>query len=748
MDNIILEINNFRKLSGLISEQAGPIASGVRRVSSMFDNLITQGMRAGDSELDRLVRKGISNLTDDELFKLLSKLPKTEVAKILVNENIIFDAATSDAIKFAYLKRFTNKKLTWQQAIDKIKSGQRTLWNQSPNMTDDTYNELKPILDEVTEIFINNLELYVRKEGTPDVVDDLFKTFRSTFDDMLGGVSSLMKWLPTKTELIVRTYIDGARSFNSLRAEAFQILQNMSKNIADGNIPNTKKEVERLIQLAEAAKSKHTANADLILREFIKDSGLSAQDVLQYIKKDNWYEEWHKIIAEATKTSDSWYTPIVEYLNAWKGLIPMTKKDGKLIVRPEWWKRAWNMFVHASPYTNDEIIAKLSKRGVGKVAASRMAGTFISVKFIIPTILGIGAYAKRILFGEYDKEFPNLGSVIMEKIKESDANWYTLLSPFRTYIDDGISLGYTALTEDQLKLTGQQRADIETVESVLSGEPVDSEYSSDEKTRGLRDLVRDKYPDIPQQYLIRISVNEDDIPIYKQIRGENITLVPLRLEGDHIYLQNKGKNRKVRLDALWSLNEGLIKIIKEQDIDWDSGEPIDPEVVGEIPDVTTQTWSDFLSGGNSNTDGNSPSGNTPSSNDGGSFLDNILAGGGTDGGGGLFGPNNERKVTDPRYGWTIKKRSDDETMMSNYAEAIQSAINATSEDDAILDSITIEELDGGGERLVLTGQTKKGKHHLYPIEKKGSEWGWVDDADHDGNVLPDSEHKWYKFSQY
>ena len=146
--------------------------------------------------------------------------------------------------------------------------------------------------------------------------------------------------------------------------------------------------------------------------------------------------------------------------------------------------------------------------------------------------------------------------------------------------------------------------------------------------------------------------------------------------------------------------------------------------------------------------GGGTDGNTPSSNDGGSFLDNILAGGGTDGGGGLFGPNNERKVTDPRYGWTIKKRSDDETMMSNYAEAIQSAINATSEDDAILDSITIEELDGGGERLVLTGQTKKGKHHLYPIEKKGSEWGWVDDADHDGNVLPDSEHKWYKFSQY
>jgi len=131
-----------------------------------------------------------------------------------------------------------------------------------------------------------------------------------------------------------------------------------------------------------------------------------------------------------------------------------------------------------------------------------------------------------------------------------------------------------------------------------------------------------------------------------------------------------------------------------------------------------------------------------------SFLDNILAGRVTDGGGNLFGPNNERKVTDPRYGWTIKKRSDNETMMSNYAEAIQSAINATSEDDAILDSITIEELDGGGERLVLTGQTKKGKHHLYPIEKKGSEWGWVDDADHDGNVLPDSEHKWYKFSQY
>lgn len=182
--------------------------------------------------------------------------------------------------------------------------------------------------------------------------------------------------------------------------------------------------------------------------------------------------------------------------------------------------------------------------------------------------------------------------------------------------------------------------------------------------------------------------------------------------------------------------KGLINIL-EQEIDWGGGVSI-PGTVSDTID-TGSSWSDILNGRDTQT--NNGSQDTEST-----LLDRILSG--EVGGNSLFGPNNDRSVTDPRYGWTIKKRSDDETMMSNYAEAIQSAINVTSEDDEILDSITIEELEGGGERLVLTGQTKKGIHHLYPLEKKGGEWGWVDDADHEGNVLPDEEHKWYKFSQY
>ena len=146
----------------------------------------------------------------------------------------------------------------------------------------------------------------------------------------------------------------------------------------------------------------------------------------------------------------------------------------------------------------------------------------------------------------------------------------------------------------------------------------------------------------------------------------------------------------------------------------------------------------------SNTDVETGTDNTRPSDD---FLDRILSGE-IGGGGSLFGSNNDKKVTDPRYGWTIKKKSDDPNMMASFSEAIQSAVNDTSENDKIIDSITIEELEDGSERLVLTGQTKKGKHHLFPLEKKGGEWGWVDDVDHDGNPLPESEHKWYKFSQY
>lgn len=168
---------------------------------------------------------------------------------------------------------------------------------------------------------------------------------------------------------------------------------------------------------------------------------------------------------------------------------------------------------------------------------------------------------------------------------------------------------------------------------------------------------------------------------------------------------------------------------------------------GATPIAKPNEFSHLL--GDYNPFNNTGSGEVPpkDSEGGGSFLDNILAGK-NGGDSSLFGLDNSRKVTDPRYGWTIKKKSDDPNTMRDYNEAISDAIDDTSENDEILDSITIEELKGGGERLVLAGQTKKGVHHLFPIEKKGGEWGWVDDADHDGNPLPESEHKWYKFSQY
>lgn len=183
--------------------------------------------------------------------------------------------------------------------------------------------------------------------------------------------------------------------------------------------------------------------------------------------------------------------------------------------------------------------------------------------------------------------------------------------------------------------------------------------------------------------------------------------------------------------------KGLINIL-EQEINWGGGVSI-PGTVSDTID-TGSSWSDILNGGDTQT-------NNGSQDTDNTLYDRLLPGV-VGGNSSLFGPNNERTVTDPRHGWTIKKKSDDPNIMSNYTEALSDAITNTSENDKILDSITIQELENGSERLVLAGQTKKGIHHLYPLEKKGGEWGWIDDADHDGNVLPDEEHKWYKFSQY
>ena len=176
--------------------------------------------------------------------------------------------------------------------------------------------------------------------------------------------------------------------------------------------------------------------------------------------------------------------------------------------------------------------------------------------------------------------------------------------------------------------------------------------------------------------------------------------------------------------------KGLINIL-EQEIDWGGGVSIPGTVSDTIE--TGGSWLDILNRGETQTD----NGNQDTE---GTLHDRILSG--ELGGNSLFGPNNDRSVTDPRYGWTVKKKSDNSSMNQNLESAINDADEYTS------NNIAIEVLDNGNERLVLMGKTQKGIHHLFPIQKQGSEWGWVDDVDYDGNPLPENEHKWYKFSQY
>ena len=72
--------------------------------------------------------------------------------------------------------------------------------------------------------------------------------------------------------------------------------------------------------------------------------------------------------------------------------------------------------------------------------------------------------------------------------------------------------------------------------------------------------------------------------------------IPLALINGEIYLINKQANKKIRFDKIWTtLNEGLINILKEQEIDWGSGEPIDDNIdLDTVDDVTTSDWSEIV----------------------------------------------------------------------------------------------------------------------------------------------------------
>jgi len=252
--NILNEIANFKRLSGLLTEGFGGIAR--RLPTGWFDEFFTPAFKASDNKIDDIAKDiksgGIRSLTDDQLIYLLSKLPAEQVARKLVDTNVFFSPANVDSILQGYLNKLTRGDMSWDEIVLEMQRGKRTIWGQSPNMPDSVYDDISDIMDDVTRRYLNDVEDFIRKNGDPKTVAKLPKSILKRVDEILD---TFPNWLKGATAT-VRPFIDRfAKNIDVINKERDELFKTISSKIAnDGASANIKAEVRRLTELASAAK--------------------------------------------------------------------------------------------------------------------------------------------------------------------------------------------------------------------------------------------------------------------------------------------------------------------------------------------------------------------------------------------------------------------------------------------------------------------------------------------------------------
>jgi hypothetical protein len=691
--NILNEIADFKRLSGLLTESIG----GALRIlpTGWFDEFITAAVKASDSKIDNIAndisRGGIRSLTDDQLIYLLSKLPAEQVARKLVDTNVFFSPANVDSILQGYLNRLTRGNMSWDEIVLEMQRGKRTIWGQSPNIPDSVYDDISDIMDDVTRRYINDVEDFIRKNGDPKTVSKLPKSILKKVDEILD---TFPNWLKGATAT-VRPFIDRfTKNIDVINKERDELFKTISSKIAnDGASANIKGEVRRLTELASAAKKNNNLTGKEVLDRWLSESGMSRLDRQQFFAKDEWYNTWSKLVSdEANKTAFQSYWDTITKLYPFQKIT----KDGVTRFRAfaetkDWFRRLGNLLVYASPYTRRELAARMAAKGVAATQARRLAGQFLLYNIYWPAAYSIYEYLKHFAQGGEKKHYLDLvWENIKEQVIDNDLvlNWTNLDSAWN-YLTTESKDARTAFDE-----SNQIYVDAKTAEQILKGEYTPNEEDSDTaKSNGVRNYIKNKYSDIPNDYLPRIKVGNNNKVYFQQITGGGRTNIPLALINGEIYLINKQANKKIRFDKIWTtLNEGLINILKEQEIDWGSGESIDDNIdLDTVDDVATSDWREIVGLG-----GDEDGDTSGSEEDGDSGVDLSFLGGS-----GSSGPK-----------WEFNRNPTGQMR--------------TDRDAARLDA---DKKPDGTEELVLAGKLVGGTPHLFKVEKNDSgKWGWINDS--------------------
>ena len=691
--NILNEIANFKRLSGLLTESIGGVLRALP--TGWFDEFITRGARASDPQIDNIAddisRGGIRNLTDNQLIYLLSKLPAEQVAKKLVDTNVFFSPTNVERIRQNYLNKLTRGDMTWDEITLQLQNGKRTIWGQSPNMTDSVYDDISDIMDEVTQKYLDDVEDFIRKNGDEKTIaklpkppsqipkkikDAIGKTLRNR--DTLSWINSAFRGLGKKQEKII--------------ADRDALFDTIAKKVKEGNgTANIDLEIRKLAELATAAKTSNKDSAVKIMKRWFRDAGVDPRITNDYIRDNNWYKTWSELVEEQ-RDLDS----IGSYLNAWKKTLP--KIDGKW--NPEFITRLINLIVFNSPYTRKELLARMGAKGVRTTLAKRYVSSFIALGVVWPFLEGLFKWV--INYG--DARNKTVADYSLDEIKSSDkVKSLGILPDSWTALDEAWALLFTG-TEDVSTIFGPEKVNRDKAIAILEG-TYEGDDSVNAKTHGVRDFIESKYSDIPNRFLLKVKVDNNNKVFFIQTSGDNITNVPLALINGEIYLINRQANKKLRFDKLWSgLNEGLINILNEQEIDWGGGEPIDDSIdLDTIDDITTTDWAEVIGLG-----GDEDGDTSGSEEDGDSGVDLSFLG---VGGSGSSGP-----------GWEFNRNPTGQ-LRSDRDEARLDADSYTK------GNIYVYKNPNGNEELVLAGKLPGGTPHLFKVEKNDSgKWGWINDS--------------------
>ena len=700
--NILNEIADFKRLSGLLTESIG----GVLRVlpTGWFDEFITPAVKASDSKIDDIAddisRGGIRSLTDDQLIYLLSKLPAEQVAKKLVDTNVFFSPTNVDRIRQNYLNKLTRGDMTWDEITLQLQNGKRTIWGQSPNMTDSVYDDISDIMDEVTQKYLDDVEDFIRKNGDEKTVAKLPKPTSQVGRSLGEGLGDFLRWAASKQGFVLNTIRKNIKGYDALFKEADVLMKEITDEyVKKGANANINSKVKRLTEIATAAKNKNTGVANELLDEWLRDAQVPLR-VRQKIKKNDWYVEWLDILDGYAKKDSSkvpgWASGINDYRIAFGRILP--KSDATWT---EYFKRIGNFILYGTPQLRSEIIGRLGTRGVPATVASRMAGHFIQVTVIVPALL---ATLKHLF---YDPFIPGDQGSWKDKFSQFFPKWseLPLLSPLSwTYLDNLWRAGNWVVgnTDEEIanSIGGEVMTDYNETIEVLEG-TYEGDKNRTQQTLGVQKFIRDKYPDFP--YDKQIVVNSKNKVVFAQKTDGQGTIKywPVYLIDGKVYLVNNQAKKRIELSKIaGSMNEGLINVIFEQVIDWGSGESTSDDEV-EYDDVTTSDWREIVGLGGDEDGDTSGSEEDEDSGVDLSFL----------GGSGSSGP-----------GWEFNRNPTGQLKADRDAARLDA-------DSYTKGNIYVYKNPNGNEELVLAGKLPGGTPHLFKVEKNDSgKWGWINDS--------------------